>query len=259
MELKLLTLNLHAWLEENQEEKFQIIADYIYKNDIDIVAFQEANQNRDKILVNENIREDNPSLIISNFLKKMGKNYNFVWDWSHYGYDVYEEGLSILTKHPIDSSKSIFVSESQDVKFWKTRKTIKAEINLGHKSINVFSCHMGWLGDKEEPFEKQITKLYDFVKEEGKSSLIMGDFNNSDDTEGYDLIKKLGFKDLYNKTSENHGFTVKEKIAGWENNDKFLRIDYIFSNIEYEIIESQVVFEEKRVSDHFGVYTKIKI
>ena len=63
MELKLLTLNLHAWLEENQEEKFQIIADYIYKNDIDIVAFQEANQNRDKILVNENIREDNPSLI----------------------------------------------------------------------------------------------------------------------------------------------------------------------------------------------------
>ena len=36
MELKLLTLNLHAWLEENQEEKFQIIADYIYKNDIDI-------------------------------------------------------------------------------------------------------------------------------------------------------------------------------------------------------------------------------
>ena len=118
---------------------------------------------------------------------------------------------------------------------------------------------MGWLRDKEEPFEKQITKLYDFVKEEGKSSLIMGDFNNSDDTEGYDLIKKFGFKDLYNKTSENHGFTVKEKIAGWENNDKFLRIDYIFSNIEYEIIESQVVFEEKRVSDHFGVYTKIKI
>ena len=82
MELKLLTLNLHAWLEENQEEKFQIIADYIYKNDIDIVAFQEANQNRDKILMNENIREDNPSLIISNFLKKMGKNYNFVWKFN---------------------------------------------------------------------------------------------------------------------------------------------------------------------------------
>ncbi|MBN2838101.1 MAG: endonuclease/exonuclease/phosphatase family protein [Fusobacteriaceae bacterium] len=258
MELKLLTVNLHAWLEENQEEKFKIISKFILEKDIDIVAFQEVNQNKEKRIIDANIREDNPSLIISNFLKEKGKNYNFVWDWSHYGYDMYEEGLSILTKYPISSTKSIYISDSKDFKFWKTRKTIKAELKIEDKIVNVYSCHMGWLNDNEEPFEKQIIKLNSFVRENNNLSLVMGDFNNSDDSEGYSIIKQLGYKDLYKKTKENQGFTIKEKIDGWEENDKFLRIDYIFSNIECEILESSVVFEENRVSDHFGVYSKIK-
>lgn len=259
MELKLLTLNLHAWLEENQEEKFRIISEFILNKNIDIIAFQEVNQNKDKKIVYGNIREDNPSLIISDFLKKNGKTYNFEWDWSHYGYDIYEEGISILTKHPIKSTESIYISNSKDPKFWKTRKVIKAELEIEGKIINAYSCHLGWLDDLEEPFENQMSKLNNFVKEKKNVSLIMGDFNNSDDTEGYKIIKELGFKDMYAKNESNPGFTVKEKIAGWEENDKFLRIDYIFSNQGCQTLESEVVFEEKRVSDHFGVYVKISI
>ena len=68
MEMSLLTLNLHGWLEENQMDKFEKIAEFIYKNEIDIIAFQEVNQHKDKELTYDNIRIDNPSLIIKNFV-----------------------------------------------------------------------------------------------------------------------------------------------------------------------------------------------
>ena len=37
MELKLLTLNLHAWQEQEQEKKFEQIANFILENNIDII------------------------------------------------------------------------------------------------------------------------------------------------------------------------------------------------------------------------------
>ena len=42
--MKLLTLNVHAWLEDNQAEKIDIIADTIVEKGYDIVALQEVNQ-----------------------------------------------------------------------------------------------------------------------------------------------------------------------------------------------------------------------
>ena len=260
MELKLLTLNLHAWQEQEQEKKFEQIANFILENNIDIIAFQEVNQHKDKIILFENIREDNPSLIIKKYLENNGKNYEFVWDWSHYGFNVYEEGLSIMTKHRLIKTENRFISNSHDLNFWKTRKALKATIKIQDKEINVYSCHMGWLWDEVEPFKYQMSKLSDFVKEEKDTlSFIMGDFNNPDESEGYEIVKDYGLFDLFQKTKENLGFTIKGSIAGWETNEEGLRIDYIYSNQKTKILESKVVFEEKQVSDHFGVYIKVKI
>ena len=42
--MKLLTLNVHAWLEANQAEKIEILADTIVEKGYDIIALQEVNQ-----------------------------------------------------------------------------------------------------------------------------------------------------------------------------------------------------------------------
>lgn len=257
MEISLLTLNLHGWLEENQMEKFEKIVEFIYENEIDIIAFQEVNQHKDKELVCENIRIDNPSLIIKNLLQEKNKTYNFVWDWAHYGYDIYEEGVSILTKFDIKSSESKYVSINEDVNMWKSRKAIKAKVLIEDKMVNLVSCHLGWYGDQEDPFEKQIINLNEFIKEDEGLTFVMGDFNNPDDSKGYELIKHIGLYDLYQ--NEDKGYTIIEDIAGWEGNKKGLRIDYIFSNKELEVLDSKVTFHKERVSDHFGVMAKVKI
>ena len=42
--MKLLTINVHAWIEENQDKKMEILAKVIAENDYDVVAMQEVNQ-----------------------------------------------------------------------------------------------------------------------------------------------------------------------------------------------------------------------
>lgn len=42
--MKVLTLNTHSWLEDNQEEKLNVIVARILKADYDIIALQEVNQ-----------------------------------------------------------------------------------------------------------------------------------------------------------------------------------------------------------------------
>ena len=42
--MKLLTVNVHAWLEENQDEKLDILAQTIAEKAYDVIALQEVNQ-----------------------------------------------------------------------------------------------------------------------------------------------------------------------------------------------------------------------
>mgnify|MGYP001650607093 CR=1 FL=1 len=42
--MKILTINVHAWLEENQMEKIDILARDIAEKQYDVIAMQEVNQ-----------------------------------------------------------------------------------------------------------------------------------------------------------------------------------------------------------------------
>ena len=42
--MKILTINVHAWLEKNQMEKIDILAKAIAEKQYDVIAMQEVNQ-----------------------------------------------------------------------------------------------------------------------------------------------------------------------------------------------------------------------
>ncbi len=89
--------------------------------------------------------------------------------------------------------------------------------------------------------------------------IIMGDFNNPENTLGHDLVlaSPLGLKDSHLAAKKvTGGPTILQDIDGWENNDKALRIDFIFVSQQLEVKESHVLFDGKKsplISDHFGV------
>lgn len=261
--MKLLTLNCHSWLEEDQEEKLKTIVKTIKEKNYDVIALQEVNQRIEGNLVSGKIRDDNFALVLLNELKKLGSSeYKMLWDYSHIGYDVYEEGISIITKHQIEEERSFFVSRSKDTEFWKARKVLGASIKINEEFIDFYSCHLGWWQDDEESFAEQVDKLLNDTKKE-RLTFFMGDFNNNAflRNEGYDYLIKKGMHDTFSIARERDcGVTVKGKIAGWDLNENDLRIDLILANQKVDVKYSKVIFNdinEPVVSDHYGVEVEI--
>lgn len=261
--MKILSLNCHAWQEENQIEKLKHLAEVIKENDYDVIALQEVNQSITADSVDDNIKDDNFALCLNKELQNIkGDKYDFFWDFSHIGYDKYEEGLAIMTKHKIVNAESFFITKNHDTTYWKTRKIVKATIEIDNEEIDFYSCHLGWWLDEEEPFKYQIDSLMNKVDLERKSFL-MGDFNNNAfiRDEGYDYLINKGLTDLF-LSYDNHdkGITVKGKIDGWDKNTEDLRLDLILCNIPMKVKSANVIFNginKEIVSDHFGVEVEL--
>ena len=78
--MKLLTLNCHAWQEENQIEKIKHLAQVIKEKQYDVIALQEVMQLIDAS-DQEKVKKDNYAVVLLNELMKLGVNdYKFVWD-----------------------------------------------------------------------------------------------------------------------------------------------------------------------------------
>lgn len=257
--MKLLTLNCHSWQEENQLEKIKILARTIHEKSYDVIALQEVSQLLTTKKLDHLIREDNFALVLLNELHALGSTaYQYVWDIAHIGYNKYEEGVALLTKHPIIKHDSFFVTNSQDTNFWKTRKVVQASIDFHGKKLSFLTCHLGWWQDQEEPFQKQFDVLLEHLSDYDQH-ILMGDFNNEASVrrEGYDYILENGFYDSYHLAKKKDaGITVKGSIDGWDFQAEDKRIDFIFVPKDIEVLSSHVIFNGTNrpiISDHFGV------
>ncbi|WP_299741664.1 endonuclease/exonuclease/phosphatase family protein [Rossellomorea sp. y25] len=257
--MKLLTLNCHSWQEDSQLEKISILAHDIAEKSYDVIALQEVSQLIESETAQGLVKKDNFALVLLGELEKLGvKDYSLVWDFAHIGYDVYEEGVAILTKHPVVEEHRFFISKSHDQSYWKTRKIAGATISYEGKPLTFYSCHLGWWTDEEEPFKFQVDSLIEQVTTEFPFFL-MGDFNNNAwvREEGYDYLLSKGLMDTFDEAVErDNGITVEGKIAGWDENKVDLRIDLVLSSEKVDVRSSRVIFNDVNkpvVSDHFGV------
>lgn len=263
--MNLLTLNCHSWHEENQFEKIRCLAETIKEKDYDVIALQEVNQSISAELLYGDIKSDNFGIVLLQELKKIGiADYSFVWSFSHLVYGIYEEGVAILTKHPILAEDSFFVSQSTDISYWKTRKIVGVQIDCQGIPLSFYSCHMGWWTDEEEPFKLQADSLLQQAKKDAPLFL-MGDFNNSASLsgEGYDYLISHGLYDTYGLAGyKDQGTTVEGKIAGWHDNKHDLRIDLVLTDTPFQVLSSKVIFNGRNksiISDHFGVEVDLLI
>lgn len=263
--MKLLTLNCHSWQEENQLDKIAYLAHTIKDKAYDVIALQEVSQRIPQGKPQGDLQKDNFAKVLLSKLEELEvRDYKLVWDYSHIGYDIYEEGLCILSKHPIINQESFFVSQIEDRLNWKARKIVKITVEYDKELIDFYSCHIGWWHDKEEPAKNQIMALQSKLSTT-RRSFIMGDFNNDAAVlgEGYDYIKSLGWLDTYELAKlKDDGYTVKGKIDGWKSNASDLRLDYIFTTQPVQVNKSYTLFNgqtHKIISDHYGVEVELSL
>lgn len=262
--MKLLTLNVHAWLEDNQVEKMDILARTIAKKQYDVVALQEVNQLMTAPLVTKEIKEDNYGLLLVEKLNQLSKDkYSFCWSNSHIGYDKYDEGIAFLTKLPVYDVDSFYCTKLQTVKSILSRKILGITVAYQGQVIDCYSCHMN-LPDCQE--EDSVDNLRAIVERSSHARLkiLMGDFNTDaiSAPADYEAMKGVGLLDTYELAQEKDaGITVSKAIDGWNAHSAQKRIDYIFLNQKREVLSSQIIFNGENqavVSDHFGLEVHVK-
>lgn len=260
--MKILSLNTHSLMEEDYEQKCRIFVDAVIKADIDILLLQEVNQTSSKPtaesiygLSDMPIKEDNHALTLSKLFEENGNPYYFVWLGIKNGYAIYDEGLAVMSRTPIQNVKEILLSKNDDYTNWKTRKALTVKTG----GIWVCNTHMGWWDDEEEPFKLQFEKLNSALIKYN-DVILGGDFNAPDTEKAYEFVLSHGWHDTYRDAEKKQGYaTVNGKIAGWEKNCKGIRVDYIFSKQKKYIKNSATIFDSKRyniISDHFGVISE---
>ena len=258
-------MGCHSWQEEHQLDKINYLAKTIKENDYDVIALQEVSQHMLGKQFKGQLKTDNYVVVLQEALQKLGVNdYEIVWDFAHIGFQVYEEGLCLLSKHPIMEKESFFITQTEDTLNWKARRIVRATINYEGECVDLYSCHLGWWEDEEEPAKLQIEELNKRLNTQ-RRAFLMGDFNNNANLrdKGYDYMLRLGWIDTYQLAQEkDRGITVKGKIDGWEENEVGLRLDYVFTNRETNVKRSKVIFNGENkavVSDHYGVEVEIEL
>ena len=256
--LKILTLNLHCYQEENQDAKFSQIARAIDDLDIDVVCLQEVgeqwgNGNGDW--------ESNAAKIIRDRLRQ---HYYLHTDWSHLGFDRYREGIAVLSRYDFLMTDAGYVSSSHDVQSIDSRKVVMVQLHVPYMGVvNVFSAHLSW---PSGGFFEQFDRLRAWATHKHGNHLaatfLCGDFNIKAGSEGYQAVARTcEYEDQYLAATSPNAF---EKIFRTQspNIDRYLtedgRIDFIFmqKHSSLQAVAARELFTNGdhygRVSDHTG-------
>ena len=249
--LKILTLNLHCYQEENQDTKFNQIARAIDDLDIDVVCLQEVGEQ----WANGNGNWDsNAARIIRDRLRQ---HYHLHTDWSRIGFDRYREGIAILSRYDFLMTDAGYVSSSHDVFSIDSRKVVMVQLNVPYMGLmNVFSAHLSW---PSGGFFEQFDRLRAWANHKNGNHLaatfLCGDFNVKAGSAGYqEIVRTCEFEDQYLAATSPNAF---EKIFRQQssNIDRHLakdgRIDFIFMQ-KRGSLQAVAARELFTIGDHYG-------
>lgn len=278
--MKLLTLNTHSWVEIHQLHKIKILADFIIEQNIDVVALQEVNQNFIAPLASEPesfagsspvaLRADNFALLLTQFLEAAGAHYTWGWGDSHQGWDIYDEGIALLSRYPVKTLRNLELSEPR---FTYTdvfrRCALAAELEINGHSLWIATAHMNWwIKHDLRLFEHDFARLDQQMRTLAGDApvILLGDFNNDATVqdEGYTQMIAAGWFDAFTLADEREGeFTVHKAISGWEEEAALqaMRIDYVLFSAAIPVQRYEVVFPDhtpQAISDHSGVLVSLE-
>ncbi len=282
MRFSLLTLNLHTWQESDQLDKLDRIAQFAVEENVTAICLQECAQSRSAELIDEGpLRADNTGHLLRERLVVYGLKYSLAWDWSHYGFERYEEGSAVLSQLPFLGSCSQYVSGTDDPGTVQSRKVVMARLAVGPATvIDVYSVH---LSPPAEGSESQTDALVGFVgdtpnlleqmkppppKRRGpprkraaiedptvltRLVCLAGDFNVTPDGH-VPRLKEYGYLEASAAARDTQAGTGTFEDGRW--------IDYVFVKPAVRPQAASVVFhgdDRPCVSDHYGLVVEFEV
>jgi endonuclease/exonuclease/phosphatase family metal-dependent hydrolase len=234
MKLKILSWNI--WCGVHLEKVIQ----FLQKADADIIALQE-------VCIDE---RGNIGEIIAKKLKykytsaiTMDIPVKYILGYNKNDKRIIKFGTAILSKHKIINSKIYNLYQNPD------RTAIQADIKINNKILHTFSIHLTHSHQKPSKLqEKQIDNLINILPE--KDVVVMGDFNNSEQSQALKKISKI-LKNTEDKKQTPTWSMYKEGCTICLVDKIKHKLDYIFTSKELKT-KSFKVYKTK-ASDHLPI------
>ena len=247
--LKIVSYNLHG-IQTNDEWRFGKIAYELSQHETDICGFQEV--------INGYGIEDTSYQVAHHMKNITGLPYTTHWLFCHYFNDIYPEGLSIMSHHPMVNPVRIDLNENLSCKAKPllTRFALSAEIDIDGKKLLFTSLHLDHHKDRNlraSQAEKLLLELGNFYDtEQYVCSIITGDFNDLDTSPCIKYFEEQGYKDSYRAVNKKGGNT-------FYSGKPTVRIDFIMIKGDVDIVKSELILYDSSLSDHVGILTTINI
>lgn len=148
-------------------------------------------------------------------------------------------GTGLLSRYPILESEGPFTANTAFPMLFAT-------LDVGGEPVRVIVAHPPRPGLSSGFYRYQDGYLPDLelmISEAtaGGPALLLGDFNMTDQTQYYRLIRSAGLQDSFREAGRGFGFTYPERwFFGGQDLFLMLRIDYIFHTAHFEAVNAWV-------------------
>lgn len=193
--IRVLSLNLHTYQERGMRDGV-VVNDSIAK--IERIAFGVAAMGLDVLLLQEvgehvsNPAEPNAGRLLQEHLERFTRRrWEHVWREAHIGFDVYREGLSILSSGPIEDVTVLQLSEGP-----LARIAVMARTTIKGTKIRVGTTHVAWGSDGGAQVARLLADVARLPAGDHAATLLAGDLNGSPEDRQVAQFVERGFTDV---------------------------------------------------------------
>jgi endonuclease/exonuclease/phosphatase family metal-dependent hydrolase len=183
--LRVATVNLRCLLEE-WDQRVPLIAQELAALNPDVIALQEV------------CREEGGADALPDLIAKLeaatGETYDFSRTETHLAWDVYQEGIALLTRHTFDETQTLDLPTGVF-----PRKAVVGRITHQSVPVLVAVTHLSF-GDQEGVRVSQLGALRDHMaplRVSGESLLIAGDLNEGPTGDALVATTGAGYQDAW--------------------------------------------------------------
>jgi len=193
--IRVLSLNLHTYQERGLRDGL-VVNDSIPK--LERIAFGVAAMGLDVLLLQEvgehvsNPVEPNAGRILQDHLERFTRRrWEHVWREAHIGFDVYREGLSILSSGPIEDVTTLRLSEDG-----LARIALIARTTIKETKIRVGTTHVAWGSEGGAQVEKLLAEIGRLPAGDHVATLVTGDLNAGPEERQVAHFVERGYTDV---------------------------------------------------------------
>lgn len=216
--LKILTWNLNAYGTKvgPWEARLPMLRDAIEQNQPDILVFQAVRQEAG----------------VENGLDQAGQISRLLPDYRYMCFQpawTYEDGsadglalLSRIAYTGVDFRRLTFLEGTDDPNH---RIVLHAQFDFDSKPFHLFNGYFSWVGEQAE---QNLKETLDYLNEFEGRRILMGDFNQSPDSQVIQRLQQSGWVDAWARLNPaDEGYT-------FDSRNPSLRIDYVWADAQLQ-------------------------